>query len=136
MINLQDAIERAKLASDNDGLLSSYTYEQIVQELEEADRHAFTMALVDLGINTRRGSKSNFEHISKVIYGEGLLTEKGLNRQVDILDDFRNVARAFSDGSRAHYAGKVVEAPKDFLSPSKRASKVSDKLLVKFKELV
>lgn len=99
MIELQDAIERAKLAADEDGILSAYTYDQIVHELNDGDKHAFTMALVDLGINTRRGSVESLAAIAKVLYNddeglaEGPEEGSGEGRQAQVLDDFHKAAQ-------------------------------------------
>lgn len=54
MISLTDAIERAKLMAP-DGQLPQASYNLLVDSLDEADRYAFTMALVDRGICTRTG---------------------------------------------------------------------------------
>ena len=98
MIELQDAIERAKLAADEDGILSAYTYDQLVHELNDGDKHAFTMALVDLGINTRRGSVEHMEIVAKVLYnddeasnGDSAASDEAKKAQV--LNDFHKAAQ-------------------------------------------
>lgn len=103
MITLQDAIERAKLATDNQGLLASYTYDRLLEELEFADRHAFTMALVDLGIVTKHGSVDDIEHMKDVLGmsdsdemdGESF---KEASRRIDIIEEFVKVSQQFVQG--------------------------------------
>jgi len=56
MITLEDAIERARLASDDSGILSNYTYNMIVDQLSDSEKYEFTLSLVDLGIHTKTGS--------------------------------------------------------------------------------
>jgi hypothetical protein len=67
MITLQDAIERAKLAADESGILSSYMYDELLHQLGVDEQYAFTMALVDLGIQTKMGSDEGMKAMSKVI---------------------------------------------------------------------
>lgn len=69
-ITLQDALERAKLAADPDGILSSALYNQLQDALLEKDRHPFTLSLVDLGIQTRYASKAVSDHMRRVIYDD------------------------------------------------------------------
>ena len=67
MITLNDAFERARLASDDSGMLSSVTYDMICQQLSDAEKYAFTVGLVDLGIQTRRGSVETTGIVAKVL---------------------------------------------------------------------
>jgi hypothetical protein len=67
MINLQDAIERAKLAADESGLLSIYAYDRILEQLAEKDQYPFTMALVDLGIITKHGNVEAMNKMEEVL---------------------------------------------------------------------
>lgn len=97
MIELQDAIERAKLAADGEGLLSSYTYDRIVEQLSSADRHAFTMALVDLGIVTKQGSMDDTAHMQHVL-AMGLDSSEEVqedNRKISIVEEFVKAAQQF-----------------------------------------
>lgn len=50
MITLDDAVERAKLMSDSSGLISQQSYKLLYDALDEKDRYAFNMALIDHGI--------------------------------------------------------------------------------------
>lgn len=54
-LDLTEAIERAKLLSDDSGLLAQESYDLLTSKLEDTELHAFTMALVDLGIRPRTG---------------------------------------------------------------------------------
>ena len=98
MIELQDALERAKLAADGEGLISSYTYDRIVEQLDFADRHAFTMALVDLGIVTKHASMDDEEHMSHVLAmgSDSFEESKEDNRKASIVEDFVKVAQQFT----------------------------------------
>lgn len=58
MITMQDALERAKLSADESGYISQYMYNQLIDQLEESEHHAFTLALVDLGIQTKFASRA------------------------------------------------------------------------------
>jgi hypothetical protein len=99
MISLSDAIERAKLAADNSGLLSAYTYDQLVDQLDFSDKHSFTMGLVDLGIVTKHGSYEGEEHIASVLdhdyRDEDEYDEKAVERQSSIIEEFVKVAQQF-----------------------------------------
>lgn len=103
MINLQDAIERARLGADEDGLLSNYLYDQITQQLAQEDKYAFTMALVDLGIHTKLGSNATYramvEILGKDYYDEEDEYEEELDpedaRYASIVDQFVKAAQAF-----------------------------------------
>lgn len=65
-ITLDDAVERAKLMADDNGLISQYSYNQLYAMLHETDRYPFTMALVDNGIITKT-SKFLVNRVRKVI---------------------------------------------------------------------
>jgi hypothetical protein len=58
MVNIQEAIERAKLSAGEDGLLSQYTYNQLLDNLSDDDRYAFTSALLERGILVRAKNKN------------------------------------------------------------------------------
>lgn len=97
MITLQDAIERAKLASDEDGMLSNYMYDQIVQQLGIDDKYAFTMALVDLGIHTKLGTHATYQAMSRIL-AQDYEEEKDEDEEEDELsieDEFVKAAQAF-----------------------------------------
>jgi hypothetical protein len=94
MITLQEAIESAKVASNEDGIISQYLYNQIVSSLDDKDRYAFTMALVDLGINTRYASNE------KVIYMSEVLGKKIPNFRKDIIEDFVEVSNIYFNNDR------------------------------------
>ena len=91
MIELQDAIERAKLAADDSGYINSYTYDQLIDQLQTEDQYAFTMALVDLGIHTKLASKA-YSEISDVIYED---CEDEFDRKVDIVEEFVKSAQQY-----------------------------------------
>ncbi len=56
MITLQDAIERARLAADEGGILSQSFYNQLISQVDEVDVHPLTVALVENGLMVRTGS--------------------------------------------------------------------------------
>ena len=95
MITLQDALERAKLATDEAGLLSSYTYDRLLEELEFADRHAFTMALVDLGILTKYGNLEDTSFMLDVLGLSDDKTYQEASRRIDIIEEFVKVSQQF-----------------------------------------
>lgn len=57
-INLQDAIQRAELMSE-EGLLPQQSYDLLIQKLDDDDRHSFSMALVDRGIIVKLSKKAS-----------------------------------------------------------------------------
>lgn len=75
MITLDDAVERAKLMSDSSGLLSQQSYKLLYDALDEKDRYAFNMALVDHGI-IAKSANTNIEQIRNK-FGK-------LNRQIEV----------------------------------------------------
>jgi len=91
-ITLNDAIERAKLAADPDGLLSAYTYDQLITSLDETDRYAFTMALVDIGIFTKKGSKVGEDHVKEVL---GFVSQEVSSENHSLIDKFLKVSQQF-----------------------------------------
>lgn len=93
-ITLNDAVERAKLAIDTDGILSDAFYRQLIQALGETDRHSFTMALVDLGIQTRRGTKIGEEHVKDVL---GFVSQEIKKDRDEILERFLKISQQFVD---------------------------------------
>ena len=97
MIELQDAIERAKLAADSGSMLASYTYDRIVEQLDQADIHAFTMALVDLGIHAKYGSLDDESHMAHVLAmgNEDTAESTSDNRRVSIVEEFVKAAQQF-----------------------------------------
>ena len=106
MITLQDAIERVKLAADEDGILSSYTYDQIIDQLPDEERYSFTMALVDYGIRTKVGKKSHFLEMRKILAD-------------DFYDD--DEEDEFSDGEEDEWdkaAQRFVQRPEGLWVPS------------------
>lgn len=72
MISLSDAVERARTMAGDDGLLYQESYDLLVSKLDETDRYAFTMALLDNGILTRTGMLGQPEGktLEAFIYGE------------------------------------------------------------------
>ncbi len=50
MIDLQDAIERAKMMAGEDSLLNQQAYDTLIDKIEEEDVYPFTMALSERGI--------------------------------------------------------------------------------------
>lgn len=60
-LQFSDALERAKLATDESGMLAPYTYNQLMEALPEEEKYPFTMALVELGIQTKWASFSKRE---------------------------------------------------------------------------
>ena len=98
MITLQDAIERARLGADDDGLLGSYLYDQIVQQLAQEDKYAFTMALVDLGIHTKLGTHQTYQAMRKILaddYDPRDLDKEDEEEDDDLVDSFVKAAQAF-----------------------------------------
>jgi hypothetical protein len=71
-IQLSDAIERAKLATDESGMLAPYTYNQLIDALPEEEKYPFTVALVELGIQTKWAAYSirDRESLSQFMEGE------------------------------------------------------------------
>jgi len=61
-ISLADAVERAKLATD-DGLLNQSFYNMLISQVSEEDVHPLTMALVENGLMVRTGSLITFDEI-------------------------------------------------------------------------
>jgi hypothetical protein len=62
-ISLDDAVERAKLMADDSGLLAQEAYNLLLNSLEDSDRYAFTMALVDHGIISKQGSSERVRNL-------------------------------------------------------------------------
>lgn len=77
MISLTDAIERAKLMAP-EGQLPQASYNLLVDSLDEADRYAFTMALVDRGICTRTG-KADTAREAFVKAAQGVMAPRQLS---------------------------------------------------------
>lgn len=77
-IQLNDAIERAKLAADDTGMLSPYIYQMILKSLPEGERYYFTLGLVDLGIQTKFASKEDERHMKSVLKRSLRFTNKQL----------------------------------------------------------
>ncbi len=71
MITIQDAIERAKLAANEDGILNQEFYNMLVGSVSEEDVHPLTMSLVENGLMVRTGYVKKKE--SKVINIEEIL---------------------------------------------------------------
>ncbi|MDC1299921.1 hypothetical protein N8Z24_00280 [bacterium] len=96
-ITLQDAIERAKLAADEEGLLSSGTYDQLVDALKFEDKYAFTMALVDIGIVPKHGGRANIAHMREVLAfdAESVDHPGEESEDFDAVDAFSTVAQQF-----------------------------------------
>lgn len=63
-ITLDDAIGRAQLMSTN-GILRQESYNLLHDKLDEKDRHAFTMSLVDRGIQVRTSSRNDKEDVTE-----------------------------------------------------------------------
>lgn len=97
-ITLDDAVERAKLMADDNGLISQYSYNQLYAMLHETDRYPFTMALVDNGIITKT-SKSIVNRVRNVI-GK-------FDPNIKILEEITDVS---------YVAGKVSEAAHRFMT--------------------
>ncbi len=57
MLDLTEAIERAKLLADDSGLLSQESYDLLTSKIDDTDLYPFTMAIVNLGIRPRTGRK-------------------------------------------------------------------------------
>jgi len=69
MISLTEAIEKAYLMS-SDGSIKQDSYNLIANNLDEKDRHAFAMALVDRGVHVRTGSSNiskKFQFIAQAL---------------------------------------------------------------------
>jgi len=58
MISLDEAVESAKISAGRERILRQQHFEDLLNQLPDEERYPFTMALVELGINTRRGSQS------------------------------------------------------------------------------
>ena len=95
MIELQDAIERAKLAADTGNMLASYTYDQISKQLDPKDLHAFTMSLLDLGIHAKYGSMDDESHMAHVLAMGNEVDEDTAsnNRRMSIVEEFVQAAQ-------------------------------------------
>lgn len=78
MISLSDAVERARTMAGDDGLLNQESYDVLVEKLDETDRYAFTMALLDNGILTRTGmlDKPEGKSLEALIYGQEQAEDK------------------------------------------------------------
>jgi hypothetical protein len=87
MIDLKDAIERAKLAAGEDGLLSQYFYDQLTNSLSDDDLHTFVVSLVDFGIKTKVSSKEDIDRVCACLEAE----ERGR----DILEEFVKAAQQY-----------------------------------------
>lgn len=87
MIDLKDALERAKLAADEDGLISQYFYNQLANSLDDDDLHTFVVSLVDLGIKTKVSSREGIDMVSACLETE----ERGR----DILEEFVKAAQQY-----------------------------------------
>jgi len=74
MITMEDAIERARLAADDDNLLSQEMYNRLCAQLNDAEKYAFTIGLVDLGIQTKLGTKESKKIVAKVL-GKGYIED-------------------------------------------------------------
>ena len=96
-ITLQDAIERAKLSSDEEGLLSSYMYDQLVDALKYEDKYAFTMALVDIGIIPKHGGRDNVAHMKEVLAYDADLVEEESSEKVgsNLVEELSKIAQQF-----------------------------------------
>jgi len=94
-ITLQDAIERAKLASDTEGLLSAYTYDQLVDALKYEDKYAFTMALVDIGIVPKYGGRENVAHMKKVLAYDEDAAQTPVEVVSTLVEDLSRIAQQF-----------------------------------------
>jgi hypothetical protein len=86
MITMEDAIERARLAADDDNLLSQEMYNRLCSQLNDAEKYAFTIGLVDLGIQTKLGTKESRKIVAKVL-GKGY-TEEVTNQDPFSTDKF------------------------------------------------
>lgn len=59
MITLDEAIESAKVSAGQERILRQQHYDDLLQQLSEEDHYPFTMALVELDIGTRTGTKDS-----------------------------------------------------------------------------
>lgn len=91
-ISLDDAVERAKLMADTSGLLAQESYNLLLNALDEEDRYAFTMSLVDHGIISKQGSTDRVRELlgkpkTDVQVSDSIDSETYLNNK------FANIAR-------------------------------------------
>jgi hypothetical protein len=58
-MNLSEAIEAVKIsASANSGLVTQDFFNYLYEQLSKSERYTFVSTVAEMGINTRRGSKS------------------------------------------------------------------------------
>jgi rubrerythrin len=91
-ISLDDAVERAKLMSDNSGLLAQESYNLLLNALGDEDRYAFTMALVDHGIISKQG---NTDRVRKLLGNPQttVLVQDSLTSDQYLANKFANIAK-------------------------------------------
>lgn len=99
MIQFDDALERAKLATDESGFLAPYTYNQLIEALPEEEQYPFTMALVELGIKTKWASYSKEER--KAVQ--------------DFIDGDEDPASGSSRGTVASFIDRLVKVAQQFV---------------------
>lgn len=116
-ISLDDAVERAKLMSDTSGLLAQESYNLLLNALDEEDRYAFTMSLVDHGIISKQGSTDRVrELLGKPKTDITITTE--LTSETYLNNKFANIARKLTgqyeiddEGNPITSYGGTTESP-------------------------
>lgn len=68
MITLDEAIESAKVSAGQERILRQQHYDDLLQQLPEEEHYPFTMALVELDIGTRTGTKDSV--VGKFLSGD------------------------------------------------------------------
>lgn len=95
-IQLGDAIERAKLSTDESGMLAPYTYNQLIEALPEEEQYPFTMALVELGIQTKWAAFSKSEQAEMQEFLEDNPEEPEVQVVASFADRLAKAAQTFT----------------------------------------
>lgn len=93
-ITLDDAVERAKIMSGQDGLISQESYNLLLNALAEEDRYSFTMALVDHGIIAKNASSQD-NSVMRFLIGEpktDVIISEILTSEEYLRDKFARIA--------------------------------------------
>lgn len=95
-IELQDALERAQLMADDDGLLSQQAYELLVNKLEDEDLHAFSMALLDFGVSVKSASREDSLSFREAVsFNRSADIQQERLETIDYLSSMVRVAQSF-----------------------------------------
>lgn len=121
-IHFEDAIERARLMSDEAGLMPQESYNMLVRELDEKDRYPFSMALMERGISVRTGSLRDKEDTLPSLEGISSKMAQDATSELDLEDYEEGTLKEFQGSPELDDMREVLEREGISISPEGKVS--------------